>query len=56
MNPKDHSPVTEKDLENCLKKICGAGNIKLGVPKRPTKKQLNQKFKIVKEGKNFQMI
>ena len=38
MNPKDHYSITEKDFENCLKQIRNAGNIKLGVPKSPTKK------------------
>ena len=56
MKLKESTPLTEKELKNCLKQICNAGNIKLGVPKRPTKKQLNQKFKIVKEGKSFKIV
>lgn len=52
-----NKPLKEKDFKQALNSfLTNSSKTNLGIPKTPTNKQLNTKFSLVKQGKNFNFV
>lgn len=52
-----NKPLKEKNFKQALNSfLTNSSKTTLGIPKTPTNKQLNTKFSLVKQGKNFNFV